>query len=37
VLRQLDLVTGEPLDDQIQVAEQVHAVLQNRLADLGQE
>jgi len=37
VLEQLDAVTGEPLDSQIQVGEQVHRVLQNRLADLGKE
>ena len=37
VLRQLDGVTDEPLDVQIEVAEQVHRVLQGRLADLGQE
>jgi hypothetical protein len=37
VLRRLDAVTGEPLDAQIEVAEQVHGVLQGRLADLGQE
>jgi len=37
VLRQLDGVTDEPLDAQIEVAEQVHRVLQGRLADLGQE
>jgi hypothetical protein len=37
VLHRLDAVTGEPLDVQIEVAEQVHRVLQGRLADLGQE
>jgi len=37
VLRQLDAVTNEPLDAQIEVAEQVHRVLQGRLADLGRE
>jgi hypothetical protein len=37
VLAQLDAVTDEPLDSQIQVGEQVHRVLQGRLADLGKE
>ena len=37
VLGQLDTVTGEPLDIQIEVSERVHRVLQDRLADLGQE
>jgi hypothetical protein len=37
VLGQLDAVTDEPLDSQIQVGEQVHRVLQGRLADLGKE
>jgi len=37
VLRQLDLVTDDTLDIQIEVGERVHAVLQGRLADLGQE
>ena len=30
-------VSDEPLDTQIEVSEQVHRVLQGRLADLGQE
>ena len=37
VLRQLDAVTDEPLDTQIEVGEKVHRVLQGRLADLGKE
>ena len=37
VLGQLDQVTGEPLDVQIEVSERVQRVLQGRLADLGQE
>jgi hypothetical protein len=37
VLEQLDKVTGEPLDVQIEVSERVHTVLQDRLADLGHE
>lgn len=37
VLSQLDDVAGEPLDSQIQMGEQVHRVLQARLADLGKE
>jgi hypothetical protein len=37
VLGQLDNVTNEPLDIQIEVSERVHRVLQGRLADLGQE
>lgn len=37
VLRQLDRVADESLDTQIEVSEQVHRVLQNRLADLGKE
>ena len=37
VLDQLDAVADEPLDSQIQVGEQVHLVLQGRLADLGKE
>jgi len=37
VLDQLDAVADEPLDSQIQVGEQVHRVLQGRLADLGKE
>jgi len=37
VLQGLDAMTGEPLDVQIEVGERVHAVLQARLADLGQE
>jgi hypothetical protein len=35
VLGRLDNVADEPLDTQIQVSEQVHRVLQSRLADLG--
>ena len=37
VLGRLDGVTQEPLDVQIEVSEQVHRVLQDRLADLAQE
>ena len=37
VLGQLDTVTDEPLDAQIEAGEEVHRVLQDRLADLGQE
>lgn len=37
VLGQLEAVTDEPLDSQIQVGEQVNRVLQGRLADLGKE
>jgi hypothetical protein len=37
VLGHLDGVTDQPLDTQIEVAEQVYRVLQSRLADLGQE
>ena len=37
VLNELDAVANEPLDSQIQVGEQVHRVLQGRLADLGKE
>lgn len=37
VLGQLDAVSAEPLDSQIEVGEQVHRVLQGRLADLGKE
>jgi len=37
VLGRLDVVTDEPLDTQIEVSEQVHRVLQGRLADLGKE
>jgi hypothetical protein len=37
VLAQLDATTDQPLDSQIQVGEQVHRVLQGRLADLGKE
>jgi len=37
VLRQLDAVTDEPLDTQIEVSEQVQRVLQSRLADLAKE
>jgi len=36
-LGQLDAVTDEPLDTQIEVGERVHQVLQGRLVDLGQE
>jgi hypothetical protein len=36
-LRQLDTATDQPLDIQIEVSERVHRVLQDRLADLGQE
>jgi hypothetical protein len=37
VLERLDKVADEPLDTRIQVSEQVHQVLKNRLADLGKE
>jgi hypothetical protein len=37
VLDTLDTVSEQPLDAQIEVIEQVHAVLQDRLADLGKE
>ncbi len=37
VLEQFDAVADEPLDTQIDAGEQVHRVLQGRLADLGQE
>ena len=37
VLGRLDVVTDEPLGTQIEVSEQVHRVLQGRLADLGKE
>lgn len=37
VLARFDEVTGEPLDTQIEVGEQVHRVLRDRLADLGKE
>jgi hypothetical protein len=37
VLGQLDAVAGEPLDTQIEMGEQVHLVLQGRLAHLGKE
>jgi hypothetical protein len=37
VLAQLDATTDQPLDSQIQVGDQVHRVLQGRLADLGKE
>ncbi|NMM22885.1 MAG: hypothetical protein HHJ11_05215 [Phycicoccus sp.] len=37
VLDELDAVADEPLDSQIQAGEQVHRVLQGRLADLGKE
>jgi hypothetical protein len=36
-LCQLDRATDESLDNQIEVGEAVHRVLQGRLADLGQE
>ena len=36
VLEELDAVTDEPLDRQIEVGERVHRVLQGRLTDLGQ-
>lgn len=37
VLSLLDAAADEPLDIQIEVSERVHRVLQDRLADLGQE
>ena len=37
VLGQLDQVTNEPLDIQIEVSERVQRVLQGRLADLGRD
>jgi hypothetical protein len=37
VLGLLEMVTGQPLDIQIEASERVHRVLQGRLADLGQE
>lgn len=37
VLRELDAVTDQPLDTQIEVGEKVHRILQGRLADLGKE
>jgi hypothetical protein len=37
VLGQLDTAADDALDLQIEVGERVHAVLQARLADLGQE
>jgi hypothetical protein len=37
VLAQLDAVTDETLDQQIEVAERVHGVLRGRLADLAGE
>ena len=37
VLGQLDQLTDEPLDVQIEGGEQAHRVLQGRLADLGPE
>lgn len=37
VLAELDAVRNGTLDAQIEVGEQVHTVLQGRLADLGQE
>lgn len=36
-LDELDAVADQQLDSQIQVGEQVHRVLQGRLADLGKE
>jgi hypothetical protein len=36
-LAQLDQVSQEPLDIQIEVSERVHRVLQSRLTDLGRE
>jgi len=36
-LTALDAAADEPLDTQIEVGEQVHRVLQARLADLGKE
>ena len=36
-LGELDVVTDEPLDIQIEVGERVQRVLQGRLADLGKE
>jgi hypothetical protein len=36
VLEKLDTVSDQPLDSQIGVIEQVHRVLQGRLADLGE-
>jgi len=36
-LGELDAVTDEPLDIQIEVGERVQRVLQGRLADLGKE
>jgi hypothetical protein len=36
-LAQLEAVTDEPLDTQIEVGERVQRVLQSRLVDLGQE
>lgn len=37
VLGLLDIATEQSLDEQIAVGERVQAVLQGRLADLGQE
>ncbi|MEO8518228.1 MAG: hypothetical protein ABI438_03540 [Dermatophilaceae bacterium] len=37
VLAQLEAVTDEPLDTQIEVGERVQRVLQSRLVDLGRE
>ncbi len=37
VLAQLDTVTEDPLDSQIEAGEEVQRVLQDRLADLGRE
>jgi hypothetical protein len=37
VLEQFDAVADEPLDSQIDAGEEVHRVLQGRLADLGKE
>ena len=36
-IARLDAVGDQPLDSQIEVGEQVHRVLQGRLADLGKE
>lgn len=37
VLARFEAVNSEPLDTQIEVGEQVHRVLRDRLADLGEE
>jgi len=37
VLAQLDAVTDQPLDTQIEMGERVQRVLQSRLVDLGRE